>query len=420
MSEAYNRDAFHAAACRGDLEAVRDFVEVEGLDVDCRNRNGFTPLMSAASSSRDHSPGAAGVLRYLITKNANVEAVTVNYTSVHSGSTALMMACTLGKLEAAKVLLEEGRANVNYSRPTDGATALVLATYFSDGHCVVPTLLKHGANPNPILRSPSYKTPLVNTCMYPDSSDMVQQLLDHGADLKKDGGEAMRYAANSSDTRTAIRLLISHLSLQLEPYHVKNTMSSCLRGMLCAGNCNAGNLGIVLDYCRATMTDGEFADLLLSPRSYYSSGSTCLYRISQAQVAKLLIEQPRREDNQLLPVCQQQLVQQNDNGSTPLRKAKRCGSDYADVTAYLETFESLVLSISGTVAPHDNMSSSAKKRKLNDCLAVRLNPELNDFQRSVAQEALDLILDTVESIPDSAGHVILGYLSVLDVMKRSE
>ena len=69
-------DNIHEAVKRCDLEAVRHFLEVEGVDIDCR-RDGRTPLLDAAGG-----PGAdedsVKVIAYLVSKNANVE-VTANY-----------------------------------------------------------------------------------------------------------------------------------------------------------------------------------------------------------------------------------------------------------------------------------------------------------------------------------------------------
>lgn len=91
--------------------------------------------------------------------------------------------------------------------------------------------------------------------------------------------------------------------------------------------------------------------------------------------------------------------------------------DYEELLAYLGMFESLPLSIPVNEAT-SSASTSTKRRRLTDRIAVRLNPSLNDFQRSVATEALELIMGAT-GLPDRVGYAVLGYLSPLDVMKRS-
>lgn len=72
--------------------------------------------------------------------------------------------------------------------------------------------------------------------------------------------------------------------------------------------------------------------------------------------------------------------------------------------AYLGSFQSLAMSIPGNV-------------DLQSAVAVKLNPALNDFQRSVAEEVLELIMNTTGLI-DSVAYAVLGYLSPVDAMKR--
>ena len=114
-------DTIHKAVERCDLEAVRRFLEVEGVDVDCRDKHGHTPLIIAVMAEGKDTPATSAVVSYLISKNANVE--------VASGGnfaprTVLMIASYRGKLQVVTMLLEEGHANVNKSIPGSGQTAL--------------------------------------------------------------------------------------------------------------------------------------------------------------------------------------------------------------------------------------------------------------------------------------------------------
>lgn len=96
----------HEAAERGDLEAIRRFIEVDGVDVDCRDDFGRTPLVCVTFHCSDRSRMQPVVL-YLISKNANVEA------KGEKGHTVLMAASFYGHAEIAKILLEGG-ADVNF------------------------------------------------------------------------------------------------------------------------------------------------------------------------------------------------------------------------------------------------------------------------------------------------------------------
>lgn len=234
-----------------------------------------------------------------------------------------------------------GGANVNYSRPTSGVTSLVFATYYSTCCCIVPTLLQHGANPNPaICISAGYQSPLVNAYKHRDSSEVVQQLLDLGADLK-DSEDAINTAVKHCN-EAAIRVLMTHMALKLDPNHITAITSSSLWYSVRQGDINADIFGVVLDCYRETMTADDLQKLLLSPFCD-DACDTLLHHTNSAQVAKLLIEQPRRENNKLLTVCQQQLVRKGDDGQRPLDKAHRIV--HTGVAAYLETFECLIVHV---------------------------------------------------------------------------
>lgn len=89
------------------------------------------------------------------------------------------------------------------------------------------------------------------------------------------------------------------------------------------------------------------------------------------------------------------------------------GRHHEELDAYLELYESLPLSIPGAMAICDS-SSVTKRRKLNTTCAVKLNPALNYFQQSVAQEALDLATEMTVGV-DAFAPAILGYLSLFSM-----
>lgn len=383
------------------------------------------------------------MISYLISKNADVEAIVLDeWFEDICGCTPLMVACHYGNLGAARILLEEGHANVN-GLSHDGLTALRMATVRPEGHHIVPTLLQHGANVNPPLDAGDH-SPLMHACSLPGSAELVQQFFYYGAhvETKSDAGEqAVHNAARFSDEAT-MRLLLAHganvnalsdggatplwlaavegsapvLRILLEHgaqadwiygyhgvilHHVTHRVESC---------------EILLNHCRRTMPEGVLGNLLLHKDDF---GEIPLHKITTIEIAKLLVEQPRREGNHLLPVCHAQLVSKDDKKSTPLGTRMNdagCSDEHVDVMAYLQTFQSLTLSIP---APEEIYVSSTptKRRKLTDRIAVKLNPALNDFQRAVGEEAVQVVMGAT-GLPDRIVYAILGCLCPLDMMKR--
>lgn len=182
----------HEAAYRGDLEAVRRFVEDQGTDPDWNNGLfGVTPLINAV---RSEAPSALSVIRYLLSKNVDIEAT-------YEGETPLMMACRDYSYRPL-------RAAYNRHCRECGSTALSEATE-NCGHCIVATLLQHGANPNPPLTR-GCNSALYNACTSGDIV-LVQQLLACGADADLTNGEwAAPLNAAAGHYASLVRLLLEN------------------------------------------------------------------------------------------------------------------------------------------------------------------------------------------------------------------
>ena len=95
-----NGQDIHAAARKGDLEAVKAFVETDPAQIKALNASGSTPLIVAASN------GHMQVVVFLLEKGADIQAAN------KWGRTALHYAVDGGNLEVAKLLLEKG-ADIN-------------------------------------------------------------------------------------------------------------------------------------------------------------------------------------------------------------------------------------------------------------------------------------------------------------------
>jgi len=118
----YGETALMLAAAAGALEQVRSLVD-QGAKI---NLSGWNPLIYAAWR------GQTEVVRYLLTKGADIDAVSPN------GISALMMAARGGHFETVKLLLWEV-ANPNIKSET-GATAMAWA--LQAGNTEIVKLLK--------------------------------------------------------------------------------------------------------------------------------------------------------------------------------------------------------------------------------------------------------------------------------------
>ncbi|RYG68883.1 hypothetical protein EON80_10800 [bacterium] len=145
--------------------------------------NDNSPLHIAAGS------GNVTVARLLVGRGASV-------TQVSEGATPLQAAATARKAAMVKFLLEKG-ARVD-ARGERGETALLSATTFGD-YQTVAALLKAGANPN--LADREGATPLLYACMglSPDSLKIARALLEKGANpnLGPQRGSPLASAARS-------------------------------------------------------------------------------------------------------------------------------------------------------------------------------------------------------------------------------
>ncbi|MBX3068909.1 MAG: ankyrin repeat domain-containing protein [Thermomicrobiales bacterium] len=159
----------HRAAERGDLEGIRAAIEA-GEDVDTRDAQGRTPLMTATYANQPaafalllelggnvdlqddmlNNPflyaGAEGLMDILkLANNAGADpAITNRY-----GGVAVIPASEKGHLDSVQYLLEETSVDVNHVNNL-GWTALLEAVILTDGGPVfqeiVRELIAHGAD----------------------------------------------------------------------------------------------------------------------------------------------------------------------------------------------------------------------------------------------------------------------------------
>jgi ankyrin repeat protein len=120
-----------------------------------------------------------------------------------AGATALMWAAL--DLEKTRVLLAHG-ADVN-ACSDDARTPLMVAAGRPGGAPIVKLLLAHDANPNPTSNPSAKSSPLLEASLAGDA-DIMQALLEHGADFKDIAGFALANAAGADCTK-CIDLLVA-------------------------------------------------------------------------------------------------------------------------------------------------------------------------------------------------------------------
>jgi ankyrin repeat protein len=139
--------------------------------------------------------GDAAMVQTLLADASNVNAA--------CKATALITACTYGRVEASQVLLDKG-AEVN-AKDADGWTALMWASSVG----VVDVLLRRGANVN--ARTTQGETALMIRAYSRYSVQIVRLLLDNGADVNaKDSvrGNTALIRACSSGNIEVVRMLL--------------------------------------------------------------------------------------------------------------------------------------------------------------------------------------------------------------------
>ena len=185
---------FHGAACVGDLDRVKSFVE-QGADVDAKDEFNWTPLFWAVST------GQTDVAEFLISRGADVQAKTSD-----DGSTAIHQAAQIRAWKLAELLISKG-ADVN-SKNNNGSTPLIIAS-FSGNRDAVEWLIAKGAEVN--VRGREDWTPL-HRATRAGERDVVGILLSKGADVnaKDSQGRTPLWWAEERNHTDIVELLLKH------------------------------------------------------------------------------------------------------------------------------------------------------------------------------------------------------------------
>nr|Q25338.1 RecName: Full=Delta-latroinsectotoxin-Lt1a; Short=Delta-LIT-Lt1a; AltName: Full=Delta-latroinsectotoxin; Short=Delta-LIT; Flags: Precursor [Latrodectus tredecimguttatus]CAA63363.1 delta-latroinsectotoxin precursor [Latrodectus tredecimguttatus]prf//2211313A delta-latroinsectotoxin [Latrodectus tredecimguttatus] len=163
-----DRSAMHAVAYRGNNKiALRFLLKNQSIDIELKDKNGFTPLHIAAEA------GQAGFVKLLINHGADVNAKTskTNLTPLH-------LATRSGFSKTVRNLLESPNIKVN-EKEDDGFTPLhtaVMSTYM-----VVDALLNH-PDIDKNAQSTSGLTPF-HLAIINESQEVAESLVESNADL---------------------------------------------------------------------------------------------------------------------------------------------------------------------------------------------------------------------------------------------
>ncbi|MGB7763381.1 MAG: ankyrin repeat domain-containing protein, partial [Bryobacteraceae bacterium] len=167
-----------------DQPAFNQMVAKDPKLLNARGPEGSTPFMYAVLYTD------AATLERLIRQGADPNRRN------DAGATALMWAAL--DLEKTRVLVAHG-ADVN-AKSDEARTALMVAAGRPGGAPIVKHLLAHGANPNPTSNPSAESSPLLEASLAGDA-DIMQALLDRGAEVKHIGGFALANAAGADCTK---------------------------------------------------------------------------------------------------------------------------------------------------------------------------------------------------------------------------
>lgn len=250
----YEMDLIRAAR-NGDILEVRSLLNM-GVDVDAKDNNGETALITASSPYQ----GNIAIIETLIKRGANINAKN------NDGWTALMIASSyIGNINIVKLLLING-ADVN-ARNHEGGTALYSAAVFGNIG-IVNVLLDSGANVN--VQNDRGFTPLIVAAMG-CHTQVVKALLANGADVnvKSGMGKTALSVAENEDCHEIVRLIKKRINGSTETKDIPSTMS------VVVATETSHQIGRYIDHGDGTITDIR-TGLMWVKKDSYSELARCL------------------------------------------------------------------------------------------------------------------------------------------------
>jgi ankyrin repeat protein len=243
--------SFHGAACLGDLDRVKSFVQ-RGTDIDTKDEMDWTALYWAASM------GQEDVAEFLIARGADVDA------RAEDSSTALHQASRAGSVKLVKLLIAKG-ADVNAKAKNGNAPLHISALA---GHReVVKLLIAKGANVD--AKGRNGWAPLHNAARQ-GRRHVVELLLAKGADVnaKDNRGRTPLWWANRRGHKEIVEMLLSNkadISAALFSAAQSGDKKFVERLLDLGADVNSqDNLGLTPLHVAASRQDKEIVTLLLA------------------------------------------------------------------------------------------------------------------------------------------------------------
>lgn len=185
--------ALNRAAETGDKVQFKKLLKEKGLNLNLKDEEGMTPLMSAALG------GQVDLVKQLLQKKVDLEVTN------SAGDTALAVAVTNDQIETAKVLINAG-ANVDLVVAGDEEDTLLTRAVTSDLHLVKLILKKNKKLINKTNKLG--ETALMQSIRF-GNNDSVKLLLSSGADanIKNKAGLTALDVAKQSNNQSAVQIL---------------------------------------------------------------------------------------------------------------------------------------------------------------------------------------------------------------------
>jgi ankyrin repeat protein len=240
----------------GDLKGFEKALATDRSLLNARGPEGSTPFMYAVLYCN------VDVLGRLLRRGADPNRRN------DAGATALMWAASA--LEKTRLLLDHG-AQVN-AHSDELRTPLMIAAGQPGGTPVVKLLLERGANPNPNAHPETESSPLMEAATAANPAAMTL-LMEHGADLKGEGQQALTVAISVRCSKCVDLLIKKNID--------RNAYSGTLPDV--AVFADAATVRMLLDHG----ADVNAYDPLGRTPLMYAAGSDLI----PADVVKLLIEQ---------------------------------------------------------------------------------------------------------------------------------
>jgi serine/threonine-protein phosphatase 6 regulatory ankyrin repeat subunit B len=204
----------------GNTQKVEEIVN-SGVNINNKGSNGLTPLCSAITKGNDEMVKKLLDLGADITQNCALFSASEHNNDdkdVEVSSTPIFLALDRHRTNIIKMFLNNAKEKglndyINFQRPFDGATILMVSVYrandfVDENYSLITKLLEDGANPNMI--NAYGNTPLLDASML-GLFDIVKQLLEFGADpnIPNKGGWTPLMIASNNGYSEIVKLLLT-------------------------------------------------------------------------------------------------------------------------------------------------------------------------------------------------------------------